>query len=443
MRRSVKLNKGLNLRLQGDVESETSGLTMPNIVAVTPDDFVGFTPRPEVAEGDDVKSGQPLLRDKDCSDIKLVSPCAGKVKAIVRGSRRKIERVEVEVASELQQSITVDTADVKRALMHSGLWAMMRRRPYDTIPFASDSPRDIFVTALDTAPLAWPLEKAVAGKAAELQAGVDALKQLTKGRIYISVAQGSDFADLQGAETVEFNPLHPAGNPGIQAANLAPVNKGEVVWTLDVVTLARIGALMLTGKVDWTQKVAITGSEVTHPTVVETFAGAKVKSLLEGRLNSDDEHKRVISGNVLTGVPVTEEGYLRYPYRQITVIPEGDQVDEFMGWASMSAGKMSVNRSFIGHFLGMLGRKFSPDARVLGGKRGMIMSGEYDKVLPMDILPEYLIKAIMSRDIDQMEALGIYEVAPEDFALCEYVDPSKLELQQIVRDGLDYLRKEV
>ncbi|MDE6061632.1 MAG: NADH:ubiquinone reductase (Na(+)-transporting) subunit A, partial [Duncaniella sp.] len=202
----------------------------------------------------------------------------------------------------------------------------------------------------------------------------------------------------------------------------------------------RMGSLALTGKPDWTASVAVTGSEVKEPRIENTIVGAELSAILEGELKADGRHQRIISGNVLTGTPEGLDGFLRYPYRQVTVIPEGDDADEFMGWASLSPSKMSVSPSFIGRFLG---RKFAPDARLNGGRRAMIMSGEYDKVFPMDILPEYLIKAILAKDIDRMEALGIYEVAPEDFALAEYVDPSKLELQKIVRDGLDYLRSEV
>lgn len=317
---------------------------------------------------------------------------------------------------------------------------MMRQRPYDIIPAPDSMPRDIFVTAMDTAPLAPDMEKELAGKELELRAGVKALKTLTKGSIYIGVRSGSSLPEIEGAEIIEFNPLHPAGNPGIQAANISPVNKGEIIWTLDAVTLAKIGGLMINGTVDFTAHVALTGSELIEPKMVSTIEGADLADLLEGDIADDGRNHRIISGNVLTGTPESMEGFLRYPYRQVTVIPEGDDADEFMGWASVSPSKMSVSPSFLGRFFG---KKFKPDARLMGGRRAMIMSEVYDKYLPMDVMPEYLIKAILAKDIDRMEALGIYEVAPEDFALAEYADPSKIELQRIVRDGLDYLRSEV
>lgn len=448
MRRTVSLKKGLNLNLEGGMASQSPvTISLPARVAVIPDDFPGFLPKLDVAEGDRVEVGSPLLHDKNDSRVKLVAPAAGTVEAIVRGARRKIERVVVKVDAAAADAPVKsapfadgDASAVAEALMTSGLWAMMRRRPYDIVPLPSDRPRAIMVTAMDTAPLAPSLEAMVDGKRSEIEAGIKALAKLSDGPIYIGVESGSKLPDFAGAEMVEFPRLHPAGNAGVQIANIEPVNKGEVVWTLDIVTLTRIGYLALTGEADWSVSVAVTGSEVNAPRMEKTIAGAELKTILDGELKADGVHQRIISGNVLTGTRESLDGFLRYPYRQVTVIPEGDDADEFMGWASMSPSKMSVSPSFIGRFLN---RKFAPDARINGGRRAMIMSGEYDKVFPMDILPEYLIKAILAKDIDRMEALGIYEVAPEDFALAEYVDPSKLELQKIVREGLDYLRSEV
>ncbi len=445
MRRTINLKKGLNLSLAGGLSSsDIKAETRPSAVAVIPDDFHGFQPKPEVAEGDSVSAGQPLLHDKADNDIKIVSPAAGKVRCIVRGHRRKIERIVIDTDSQQSDPVTHsasgDPDSIRRLLKVSGLWVMMRQRPYDIIPAPDSMPRDIFVTAMDTAPLAPDMEKELAGKELELRAGVKALKTLTKGSIYIGVRSGSSLPEIEGAEIIEFNPLHPAGNPGIQAANISPVNKGEIIWTLDAVTLAKIGGLMINGTVDFTAHVALTGSELIEPKMVSTIEGADLADLLEGDIADDGRNHRIISGNVLTGTPESMEGFLRYPYRQVTVIPEGDDADEFMGWASVSPSKMSVSPSFLGWFFG---KKFKPDARLMGGRRAMIMSEVYDKYLPMDVMPEYLIKAILAKDIDRMEALGIYEVAPEDFALAEYADPSKIELQRIVRDGLDYLRSEV
>lgn len=449
MRRFINLKKGLNLNLAGGLTSASpQRVYRPEFVAVSPDDFPGFMPKMDVREGDSVCIGSPLMHHKTAPEVKIVSPAAGVVERIERGARRKVERVVVRVAAE-QTSVTIDAVDtadaaaVRRVLQQSGLWAMMRQRPFDIVPEADSQPRDIFVTALDTAPLALELERSLEASAAkELEAGVKVLKTLTAGNIYIGVARGSKLPDLQGAETVEFPALHPAGNAGVQAANIAPVNKGETVWTLDVVTLAKIGRMVLEKTVDFTVNVAVTGPEVKTPEIVTTVAGAELKGMLADNLtHAGGEHLRIIAGNVLTGVPQSlGDGYLRYPYRQVTVIAEGDNADEFMGWASLSPSKMSESRTFFGK---LLGKAFRPDARLNGGRRAMIMSGVYDKYLPMDVMPEFLLKAINAKDIDRMEALGIYEVAPEDFALAEYADPSKIELQQMVRQGLDYLRSEV
>ena len=404
----IKIKKGLDLHLAGAVSDLTNITPCPTTtVAVIPDDFEGFIPKMEVKEGEKVLAGQPLMRHKLHEDIKLVSPAAGTVKAVVRGERRKILRVVVET----ENGGTV-THDVKKAaasaegtrtlLMQSGLQESDRKT---------------------------------------LEAGVKLLSSLTRGKVYVSRRDGQKLPDLAGAEMVDISGPHPSGNAGTMIAAIAPVNKGETVVCLDLTTLARIGALALTGKVPMETVVAVTGSEVATPHLARTVIGAEIGALLKGAVKEDGRNHRIISGNVLTGYKDSLEGYLRYPYRQVTVIPEGDDVAEFMGWASLSPRKMSTSPSFPGHFLGK--KLFSPDARLLGGRRAMIMSGEYDKVMPMDILPEYLIKAILGRDIDRMEQLGIYEVAPEDFALAEYADTSKLELQKIVREGLDYLRKEL
>lgn len=447
MRKTINLKKGLNLRIEGSLsDTRVSATVIPANIAIVPDDFPGFMPKPDVKEGDSVQAGTALMHDKNAPDIRLVSPISGTVESVVRGARRKIERIVVKTDTNAPSTVaTMDSKtyascdDVRRMLKSTGLWTMMRRRPYDIVPMESDRPRDIFVTALDTAPLALNLEEMVKGMEGQIAKGAEAMAKLTDGTVYICVAQGSHLTDIKDAQMVELPMLHPAGNPGIQIANINPVNKGEVVWTLDIVTLAKIGQAIIDGEIDYSVETALTGSEVTTPKVVKTVPGARLDELLAGNEKADGRNHRVISGNVLTGIPESETGYLRYPYRQVTVIPEGDDTHEFMGWASLSPSKMSESRSFIGRFFG---RKFNPDARINGGRRAMIMSGIYDDYVPMDILPEPLIKAIIAKDIDKMEALGIYEVAPEDFALAEYADPSKLELQRIVRQGLDYMRNE-
>lgn len=445
MSRKLTIRKGLDIKMAGGLD-DLAAVDAPQSAsfAVIPDDFNGFVPKPAVKEGDKVKAGEPLLFDKRDAGMKLVSPVSGTVEAIVRGERRKILRVVVTpdsgTASEKETfQPAKDEASARELLKNSGLWAMMRQRPYDIVPNPDAVPRDIFVTAIDSAPLAAdPAAYYSDGKT--LDAAVALLAMTTRGNIYIGRRSGSAVPDVKGAEMVDVEGPHPAGNAGVLIANIAPVNKGETVWTLDLATLWRIGRLALTGSVDFTDYVALTGSEVEAPKVYKTVIGATIASLTDGRLVAAKHHQRIISGNVLTGVTVHADGYMHYPYRQITVIPEGDDVDEFMGWASLSPRKMSESRTFPGKFFGRL---FRPDARLLGGRRAFIMSGEYDRYMPMDIMPEYLLKAIIGRDIEKMEKLGIYEVAPEDFALGEFADTSKIEAQKIVREGLDYLRKEL
>lgn len=441
----ISLKRGLDINIIGEANKEFLTNVKTTSCAIYPDDYPGFTPKPDVKEGDTVFAGSVILHDKNHENIKIVSPASGTIKAIIRGERRKIERIEIDVDTNTgvfkHELAGTDTRDgIKQLLLQSGLWVMMRQRPYDIVPNPDKTPRDIFVTGFDSAPLAPDFNRLIKGKNDEIIIGLNALSKLTDGKVYIGLREEAPNFDNNNIVTAIIKGPHPAGNAGIQAANIAPVNKGESIWTIDLVTVARIGALISTGIAPMDTTIAITGSEVKCPQYISTTIGAAIPQLLDGQIDLQ-KNNRIISGNVLTGTKVTFEGHLRYPYRQITVIPEGSDVDEFLGWASLSTNKMSVSRSFLGHFLKH--KKFTPDARILGSKRAMIMSGEYDKVLPMDIMAEYLLKAIISRNIDDMEKLGIYEIAPEDMALCEYVDTSKIEIQKIVRDGLDYLRKEL
>lgn len=439
----IKLKKGLDINVSGAITDLTVTDIDTKLYAVNPDDFPGFKPKVDVKEGDSVMAGAPLMHDKTNTDLKLVSPVAGTIRNIIRGERRKIIHVIVEAsdsktARRFDIPANPDQESVMRLLAESGLLAEIRQRPYDIVPAPNVMPRDIFVTAIDSAPLAVSPELFVADKTAELAAAVKLLKTICDGKIYISVRQDSQISEIEGATLVEVIGPHPAGNAGVQAANIAPVNKGETVWTLDIVTLARIGTLVINGVRDCTTVVGICGPEVASPALIKTYQGAAIAPLLADHLKPSDHHVRIISGNVLSGIAELPDGFLHYPYRQLSVIAEGDDKSEFMGWASFAPSKASESPTFPGHFLH---RAFCPDARLNGSRRAMIMSGQYDRVIPMDILPEYLIKAIISHNIDDMEKLGIYEVAPEDFSAAEYVDTSKIPLQQIVREGLEYMRQ--
>lgn len=442
----IKVKKGLNLQIAGAAEPKISNDVAVGCCALVPDDFPGFQARPAVKEGAHLAVGDAVAYDKMHPELKMVSPLAGTLKSIVRGERRKILRFEIEADGndEVRRWSVPENPDAGQArslLAESGMMLLMRTRPYDIVPDPMAIPRDIFVSCIDSAPLAVSAV-ALAGRdvAENLTKAVRLLKAATPGKVYLCVDSDWPYGDIEGAETVAFEGKHPVGNPSVQIEAIAPVNKGDLVWTLSFDTLCRIGKLVADGQFDSVARVAIVGPEIKTPTVLRTIIGAPVELLLKDNLLPACHHIRIISGNVLTGEKVSPDGYLRFPYTQITVIAEGDDKAELLGWASLSPSKMSTSRSFPGHFIKKF---FRPDARIQGGRRAMIMSGQYDKTIPMDIMPEYLIKAILGRDIEAMERLGIYEVAPEDFALAEYADTSKLPLQKIVREGLDYLRKEL
>lgn len=435
-----RIKRGLDIPLHGGASSRVVTLPALTHFAICPDDFPGHVWKVAVKVGDKVASGDPLFFDKETSAICLTSPVAGTIKEINRGERRHINYVSIEKegTDSRQFAKPADSEAIRKTIQASGLWAMMRQRPYDIVPDSDSIPRDIFVTGFDSAPLAPSLLDE--NLSHWLEKGLDALKKLTAGKVWLGLSYGSPIKS-KVAEVVEFEGPHPAGNVGTQIAAIAPVNKGEIVWTLDAATAARIGKLCNTGEVDFISTIALTGTGIKDPHFVRAPFGGEMSQLLKDSLKPEDD-LRIISGNVLTGIKVTLDGFLHFPYRHVTVIPEGSQADEFMGWASLDPGKFSVKRSFPA-FLKGLSKPFHFDARIKGGHRAMILSGEYDKVFPFDIYPEYLIKAIIAGDIDRMEKLGIYEVAPEDFALPEFVDTSKNELQKIVREGLDNLRKEL
>ena len=304
------------------------------------------------------------------------------------------------------------------------------------------APRAIFISAFDSNPLAPDFEYVLKGEEANFQTGLDALAKIAKTYLGISIKQKSTaLTQAKNVTVTVFDGPNPAGNVGVQINHVAPVVKGETVWTIGAEAVIFIGRLFNTGRVDLTRTVAVTGSEVVKPAYCKLKVGALLTHVFAGNVTKDKE-LRYISGNVLTGKQVKPNGFLGAFDSQLTVIPEGDDIHEMLGWIMPRFNQFSVNRSYFSWLMGNK-KEYVLDARIKGGERHMIMSGEYDKVFPMDILPEFLIKAIIAGDIDRMEALGIYEVAPEDFALCEFVDSSKLELQRIVRAGLDMLRAEM
>lgn len=435
---TIKLKKGLDLRLKGGLSGGDIGQAPAGtLYAVVPDDFVGLVPRMDKREGEPVAAGEALFHDKNDDRVVVVSPVSGTVKEVRRGLRRKIEAIVIEAGKDTEPVSHDVKADPLRTLLASGLWAMLRQRPYDVVPNPDVRPRDIFVTCFDSAPLAPSLMTVLGEDKRYINKGVEVLGKLTDGRVYLGCREDEE-VQVEGAETNVFAGPHPAGNVGVQLANVKPINKGEVVWTLDVVTLARIGKLFTTGRVDFSATVAVVGECVAQPKLMRCVMGCQIGTLLG---ETPTENVRLISGNPLTGSQITPDGFLRAPYRQLTAIPENAKPDEFMGWASLSPKRFSIYRVFTSWLAGK--REVSLDARLKGGERAIVRDGEYDRMLPMDIYAEFLIKAIITFNIDNMERLGVYEIAPEDFALAEYADTSKLELQRIVREGLDRLRAEM
>ena len=441
MSKKIKIRRGLDIPLEGKISGRLETVNVQT-VGLIPDDFEGHKWKCVVKEEEEVAAGTPLLQDKETTLIKIVSPIAGRIREIKRGERRKIlavviERSENDVKSPVY-NLNINADSVRETLLQSGLWSMMRQRPFDIVPDPDSIPRDIFITAFDSAPLAPALFDNTT--IPYIEKGLEILAVINGKKPFISTSARNPY-EFKNGENLEIDGPHPAGNVGVQIAAVAPVNKGEVVWTMDVSVAFRIGKLYSDGATSWKTHVALTGQEMPDPHEVQAVVGADIRELLPDGL-LDNKSVRIISGNVLTGKRVNPEyGFLRYPYHQITAIREGDDADEFMGWASMSGKKFSTKRTFPA-FLKGLSNPFPFDARIKGGKRAMILSGEFDKVFPFDIYPEYLLRAIHNGDIDRMEKLGIYEVAPEDFALPEFVDTSKHELQQMVREALDNLRAE-
>ena len=448
----IKLRKGLDINLQGKAEEKLIQLKSKGQYALVPDDFEGVTPKVLVKEGDHVKAGDALFVNKQYPEVKFASPVSGTVSAVVRGERRKVLCVKVEADAQ-QEQVDFGKKDVAKldgqavidALLEAGIFGYINQLPYAVSTNPSQQPKAIFVSALRDKPLAGSFDFEAKGQELDFVTGIQALSKIAK--TYVGLGIQPDFqTEIRRlgidnfAELTIFDGPCPAGNVGVQVNHIAPVNKGEVVWTIgDPTVVLFIGRLFNTGKVDLRRRVALCGSEINSPAYADMLVGEELSTLLSNSYDAS-HHVRIINGNVLTGRPTTKDGFLGAHTSEITVIPEGDQADEMLGWILPRFSQFSVNRSYFSWLLGK--KKYALDARIKGGERHMIMSGEYDKVLPMDIYGEYLIKAIIAGDIDRQEALGIYEVAPEDFALAEFVDSSKLELQRIVREGLNILRKE-
>jgi len=448
MTRVFKIRKGLDINLKGKADKVKTKLALCEEIGLSPLSFPGLTPKVVVKEGDHVKVGDALFVNKQSPAVGFASSVSGIVDKVVRGDRRKVLNVIIKpdknqeyIDFGVKDVNTISGEDVVDSLLKAGLFGYINQLPYAISTCPDTKPKAIFVSALRDKPLAADFEFELVGNERDFITGLTALSKITK--TYLGIGRGQSSECLRQAKDVEVNIFDgpcPAGNVGVQVNNIDPVNKGEVVWTVDPSAVIFFGRLFNTGKVDLHRTIAVVGSEVKDPQYVEVVVGHKISSILSGKISFDDKHIRIINGNVLTGCKCGLDDYLDAHASEVTVIPEGDDADEFLGWIRPRFSQYSMSHSYFSWLTGK--KDYILDARIKGGERHMIMSGEYDKVLPMNIYAEYLIKAVIAGDIDKMEALGIYEVSPEDFALPEFVDSSKLPLQAIIRNGLDMLRKE-
>ncbi|MCO5264936.1 MAG: Na(+)-translocating NADH-quinone reductase subunit A [Lentimicrobium sp.] len=447
MSKTIRINKGLNIRLKGEAEKTLREVTAQQF-AIKPTDFIGVFPRMQVKEGDRVKAGTPLFIDKYRENIVFTSPVSGTVTEIKRGDKRVLLEVRIESDGLYEQEKfgTANPSDLTREaivekLLKSGLWTLVRQRPYGIIADPESSPKAIHVSAFDTAPLAPDYDFIMNGNGNAFQTGLDVLAKLTSGKVHLNVSNKTTAKEFLSSRNVQINTFsgpHPAGNTGIQIHHIDPINKGELVWFAGVQDVITIGRLFTEGVYNSEITIALAGSEVKKTGYFKTRRGACVSKLVEG--NTTEGNLRYISGNVLSGAQIKPNNYLGFYDSLLTVIPEGDY-HEFIGWALPGLNKFSFSRSFFSWLTP--NKAYNFDTNMHGGVRAYVMTGQFEKVLPMDIYPLQLIKAILAEDIDLMENLGIYEIEPEDFALCEFIDTSKTEIQSIVRHGLELMRKEM
>ena len=451
MSQNFVLKKGLNIPVSGEAALRVSKTTAPGIVAVRPTDFKGFLPRLLVKEGDPVLCGSPVLADKKNADILLTSPVSGTVKEIVRGDKRKLLAVLIEAGAEQQcvdfgvrDIAKLDAGQIRQALLQSGLWPWLVQRPYGVIADPAAEPRDIFVSTFSTAPLAPDSNYCFGDDLAAAQAGVDALAKLTPGKVHIGLdgnGAASPFAALKGAELHSFQGKHPAGNVGVQISHIAPIRKEQTVWTVSLAGLVAIGKLFTTGRYDVRRRVAVTGPAALDPAYIETVPGMPMKEIA-AYCDPAAGEVRVISGDILSGSNAGADGYLGFFDNQITLVREGRE-KELLGWIRpIRAKQFSADRSYFSWL--MRNKEYDMDTNLHGGLRAFLMNdGYYARVLPMDIYPIYLAKACLAGDIEKMERFGIYEVLPEDLATCEFVDPSKNNIQDMIANGIDLMLKEM
>jgi len=452
MNKTIKLKKGVDIRLKGRATPTVIDNISTETYAIKPPDFAGIKrPKLLLKEGDQVKAGTPVLYDKMMDQVMYVAPVSGEIIEVNRGEKRKILEVviladkNIEYESFGEHSVSdianLGAEDAKKHMLKAGVWPQIIQRPYGIVANPEDEPKMILISAFDSHPLAPDYDVLLRGQDSFFQAGIDILRKFTKGVIHLNIDADAEvsplFSHIKNVQLNKFSGPHPSGNPGVQIHHLDPLAKGEVVWTVNPYGVAQIGKLFLEGKYDASKLVAFSGSELKTPQYYKTFSGCRISKFMEDNLTND--HVRFISGNVLTGTRISREGFLGYYDHLVSVIPEGDY-HEMFGWILPSFKKFSIHRALgLMSWLNPSSKEYVLDTNNRGEARAFVETGVFEKVTPMDILPTYLIKAIMAEDYDNMEALGIYEVIEEDLALCEFVDVSKHPIQQIVRDGIELM----
>lgn len=449
MSKDIRIRKGFDIKLVGEAEKDTVQAIPSNVYAIQLSDFHGIIPKMLKKVGDKVQAGEAVFYNKTNEAMKFAAPVSGEILEIVRGDRRRILTIKISADKEQQYtsvaSVNVDTANaetIKNHLLATGCWPFISQRPYAIIANPEVAPKAIFVSAYASAPLAADYDYVLAGKEAEMQAAVTALGKLTEGDVHVSVGKNSNspLSGLNGVTLHKVSGPHPSGNVGTQINKIDPVNKGEVVWTVTPQDLIIIGELLLTGKFNAERTIALVGSSVKKPKYYKTKIGAEVATFVYSS-GVHTENIRVIGGDVLTGAKVNPDGYLGYYNNTVTVIPEGDDYDLF-GWNKPVFNKVSTSRAMTFSWM-MPNKKFDLNTNTNGEHRAFVVTGSYEEVFPLDMYPLQMLKACMVKDLDEMEALGMYEVAPEDFALTEFICVSKQPHQQIIREGLDLMYKEI